>query len=78
MQRNRIHPWRLPKALAPLIGALAIGLASAPAGAEEVGRFCTKATCSGATSQPWTAALGFGAAVWSTAWLARRRADLDT
>jgi len=37
------------------------------------GRFCTPFGCTGAPSNPWSVAAGFGAAALAAGWLGRRR-----
>lgn len=38
-----------------------------------IGRYCTPAGCAGAASNPWSTAIGFGAAAIAAGWLGRRR-----
>ena len=76
---------RIGQILAVSLLALAAGHAEAtpPANASSVrersqmelwkGRYCTPTRCAGSQASPWTAAMGFGAAILTTRWVARRR-----
>jgi len=39
------------------------------------GRYCTPTGCTGAPSNPWSVAAGFGGAVLAAGWIGRRRGD---
>jgi hypothetical protein len=76
---------RIAPILAIAVLALAAGQAGAtpPADASPVrersqmepwkGRHCTPTRCAGSQASPWSAAIGFGAAIITTRWVARRR-----
>lgn len=62
---------RLPVANPP-------GLTTGQPAGDWRGRYCTTPSCTGGSSQPGSAALGFGSAVLAAGWIARRRRPLES